>query len=384
MLKPNRKIHQCNTYNRFLLPFFFFLTFFLPTYGIDSIRINDSVDMNLNISFKGYSLNDQRIYWSGLEFTFGTEAIISTNIIKKIKWGEILVESELFVNQPFGKNVLKDEGRLKFYSNFVIDTLELSKLNIQLKTGGFTVKIGKAASPFGRINFPVFNNNLKYGSPFIRSEAILWRETGVFVNFKSGLFSLDIAAVNGEENRDTNSGKAGIFRVGLEQKNWYIGASMKEHDGYGSEWQKLYKNHIGFDFMFRILNFEFSGEMIWDEYGFHREFDENDIFWPNSIYYRELYKKYKEPITGLGWYTNLKINLKKLLINFNYGVYIPETIGNIYHDNTIRRLILKLSYNPVKEFKIYFSGVLENTKPEEPWRDGAKGFAGLLGFEFNL
>ncbi len=362
----------------------FLLLFSFNNFGLDKIKVNDTIDLDLNFSLRGYSLNDQRIYWSGLEFSFGAEALISADIIKRIKWGEIKVENEFFLNQPFGKNILIDEGRSKFRSNFDIDTFEISKLNIQLKTEKLTLKIGKADSPFGRSSFPVFSNNLNYGSPFIRSEAILWRETGVFVNVKWGILSADIAAVNGEENRDTNSGKAGIFRIGLENKNWRIGASMKEHDGYGSEWQKLYKNHKGFDMMFRISNFEFSGEMIWDEYGFHKEFNEGDIFWPNSIYYRELFKEYKVPIEGFGWYSNLKITFNKFLINFNYGVYIPEDIGNIYHDNTIKRFILKLCFKPLKELKIYFSGVLENTKPEEAWRQGAKGFAGLFGFEFEL
>jgi len=335
-------------------------------FAFDQIKINESIDLDLEFSISAYSLNDQRIYWSGLEFSFGSEAIIKANIIKKIKWGKIIVENEFFINQPFGENILKDEGRIKFFSNYEIETFE---------------------SPFGRASFPIFNNNLNYGSPFIRSEAILWRETGVFINFKWGVFSADIAAVNGEENRDTNSGKAGIFRIGLENNNWRIGASMKEHDGYGSEWQKLYKSHIGLDLMFKISNLEFSGEVIWDEYGFHRQidsFNKTDIFWTTSIYYRDIFYKYKEPIQGFGWYGNLKIELKRLLINFNYGIYVPENIGNIYHDNTIKRFILKLSFNPIDNINIYFTGVLENTKPEESWRQGAKGFAGLFGFSFKI
>jgi len=353
-------------------------------YGINKLRIYDNLSLDLNFTARGYVLNDQRIYWSGMEFSFGAEALISANLIKKMKWGEVSVETEIFLNQPFGKNVLTDEGRKQFYPNFNIDTFELSKLNIRLKTGKFTIKMGKALSPFGRSSFPVYSNNLKYGSPFIRSEAILWRETGVFINFKTGVFSFDIAAVNGEENRDTNSGKAGIFRLGFEGENWRIGASVKEHDGYGSEWQKLYKNHKGFDLMFKFSNIEFSAEAIWDRYGFHREFSSKDIFWPNSIYYRELFKGYKDPIKGFGWYSNIKFEIKKILINLNYGVYIPETIGNIYHDNTIKRFIIKVSFNPIKELSVFLTGVLENTKPEESWRQGAKGFAGLFGFAFKL
>jgi len=370
--------------NNIFIIFVVLISFSFYNFGENIIKINKSLDLELDFVARAYALNDQRIYWSGMEFSFGAEAQISANIKKKMTWGTVGVENEFFLNQPFGKNVLIDEGREKFYPNFSLETFELSELNIYLKTGKFTFKFGKALSPFGRSSFPVFSNDLKYGSPFIRSEAILWRETGVFINFKSGIFSFDIAALNGEENRDTNSGKAGILRLGLEGENWRVGASIKEHDGYGSEWQKLYKSHKGFDMMLKISDIEISAEAIWDEYGFHREFDPQDIFWPNSIYYRELFKAYKEPIKGFGWYSNIMFDLKKILINLNYGVYIPENIGNIYHDNTIKRFIIKLSFNPIDELIIFFTGVLENTKHEESWREGAKGFAGLFGFAFKL
>jgi hypothetical protein len=136
--------------------------------------------------------------------------------------------------------------------------------------------------------------------------------------------------------------------------------------------------------MFKLSNIEFSAEAIWDEYGFHRYYDPQEIFWPNSIYYRELFKAYKEPIKGFGWYSNIKIDIKKILINLNYGVYEPENIGNIYHDITIKRFIVKFSFEPLTELRVFFTGVLENTKPEESWREGAKGFAGLFGFAFSI
>ncbi len=354
--------------------------------GMDKIKISESIYLDLELAARGYAVNDQRIYWSGMEFTFGSEAAIRAELEKKITWGRLGVETELYLNQPFGKNILLDEGREKFHPNFIADTLELSQLNVffQTNNGNLTLRFGKGESPFGRYSFPVFFNNKNYGAPFIRSEAILWRETGLFIRFKTGILSFDVAAVNGEENRDTNSGKAGVFRFGLEGRNWRIGASMKEHDGYGSEWQKLYRNHVGLDLMLKIASVEFSGEVIWDEYGFHREFDPADIFWPNSIYYREIFKAYKEPVEGFGWYGNIKVEVDRFLLNLNYGVYEPEELGNIYHDNTIRRFILKMAYTPIQNFRVYFSGVLENTKPEESWRQGAKGFAGLFGFEFSL
>jgi len=364
-----------------------FLLFYLLSislFGIDNIKINRSVSLDLDLLMRCYSINDQRIYWSGLEFTFGSEAEINAVFYKKTGQGKILVESQFFINQPFGKNILKDEERARFHPIFQVETFEMSKLNLQFKIGKLNIKFGKALTPFGRASFPIFNNNLKYGSPFIRSEAILWRETGLFINFKPWIFSIDIAVVNGEENRDTNSGKAGIGRIGIELKKFKLGFSIKEHDGLGSEWQKIYKSHMGFDFWIGFSPFELSGEFIWDEYGFKREFDENEIFWPSSIYYRELFYQYGIPIEGKGGYINLKINLKKVLLNLNYGEYHPQEIGNIYHDNVIKRFILKTCWYPISDFSVFFSVVLENEKEEKGWSQGAKGIAGLFGIQFEL
>lgn len=354
------------------------------TFPLQKLKLSNSVDLKLDIDFRAYAINDQRIYWSGLEFSFGAEAAIRALIKQQFKGGSIEVENEFFITQPFGKNILSDENREDYIANFQIETFSISKLNILFRVGNFSCKLGKALTPFGRVHFYSFSNNLNFGSPFIRSEAILWRETGIFLHYKLAFLSLDVAAVNGEEDRDTNSGKAGIFRLGVEGKNWSIGISHKVHDGFGSEDQKIYKSHTGFDFFLRIKKFVLSGEWIYDKYGFHRAFDGEDIFRPRSLYFRDIFYAYKTPITGKGGYINLMIESDRVIINLNYGEYYPKKIGNPLHDPPIKRLVTKFAVTLAKKARIYLIGLIENQRKEEAWSSGAKPFAGLLGLEYKL
>ena len=353
-------------------------------FPLEKFQLSDSTDLKLDMIFRSYAIDDQRIFWSGLEISFGAEACIQAKIEKKFKGGILTVENEFFINQPFGKNILTDEYREDYLPNWEVDTFEMSKLNLAVQLGNWNITFGKALSPFGSSYIHFFSNKLNFAAPFIRTEAILWRETGLFVHYKLKFLSFDIAAVNGEENLDTNSGKGGIFRLGAEGKNWLVGVSYKIHDGFGSEQQKEYKNHTGIDFMFRISKFIISGEWIWDEYGFHRPFDVEDIYWPRSLYFRDIFYQYKTPIKGKGGYINLLYSSKKLIFNINYGEYYPQKIDHPLHDPPIKRLVGKIAYNFIKDFRIYFTGLVENQREEESWSSGAKPYALLLGLEYNL
>jgi len=41
-------------------------------------------------------------------------------------------------------------------------------------------------TPFGRTYFPLYSNS-RIDAPFIRTEAIGWRQTGVLLHYKHGL-----------------------------------------------------------------------------------------------------------------------------------------------------------------------------------------------------
>jgi len=353
-------------------------------YGLDTISLAPGTTLDMDLDFRAYGLNDQRIYWSGLEFSFGAESALDISLQKKYRRSSLTFNAELFLNQPFGENILIDEYRKDYAANFKVDTVEISKLSLRFDIGRFSITIGKAATPFGRVCFIPHSNNLDFGAPFVRSEAILWRETGIFLHWENRFLELDVAAVNGGEERDTNSGKAGIFRVGIHGRYWRIGASHKVHDGTGSEWQKQYKGHTGLDFMIRLGRVRFSGEWIWDRYGFHRPFPENEIFWQRSLYYRDTFLAYKTPIKGKGGYGEIQYRSRKWMIELNYGEYHPQAIGNILHDRPIKRGIVRLAFLFVPDARFYFTGLLENDREREPWNAGAKPFAVLAGCEFTL
>jgi len=352
--------------------------------GLETLELTHNTKIDIGIDFRTYGINDQRIYWSGVEFSFGAEAAFRFSLEKKNRWSTVTLETEFLLNQPFGDNILLDEFRDDYKANFTIEKVEMSRMSLRFDIGDFSITMGKTLTPFGRTSFISHSNNFGFGAPFIRSESIIWRETGIFLHWENRFASVDVAAVNGEEDRDTNSGKAGIFRVGFHGRNWRIGASHKIHDGTGSEWQKQFKGHSGVDMMISLGRLCLSGEWITDKYGFHRPFDPSDIFWPRSLYYRDIFYRYKTPVTGKGWYLDLGYRRKTWMVNVNYGEYHPQEIGNIFHDLPIKRAILRMEYRFLPEACFYFTGLLENDREKEAWSLGAKPFALLLGCEYRL
>ena len=346
-------------------------------------KLDDSTNLHFDGLVRGYCLNDQRIEWSGLESTFGAEAVINSIIEKYTSTWKIRVEGEFYLSQPFGKNILSDEMRNSYKSNFQTEIFMISKLNIQAESNDFTIRLGKGETPFGRTYFQTFSNSF-FDSPFIRTEAILWRETGLFINYAFGLFSLDVAVANGEEDKDTNSSKAAIGRIGIGKKNYALGISAKYQDGIGSGVQKTFKNHFGIDFMARYLNLTLSGEVIYDEYGLYRNYNEAEIFWNRSLYYRDIFYKDKTPITGVGGYLNLGYKYAKLNIDLNYGLYYPKVIGNPYHDDPNHRGIVKIAYNLTSELQVFGVGLLENERKTESWKSDASPFAFEVGLQYKF
>ncbi|UCH94040.1 MAG: hypothetical protein JSV88_27755 [Candidatus Aminicenantes bacterium] len=347
------------------------------------IKVDETTDICFYPVFRSYLLNDQRLQWSGQETTFGVEAILAADIQKKFRWGDIKVVTEFFINQPFDKNILADESRKKYLRNFEIETFEVKQLYIRVTRGNFTFGLGKHESLFGR-NYTLRLLNSFVDHPFIRNEAILNFETGFFLTYTPGIFTFDIAIVNGSENMDTNSMKCGIVRIGLKGKNWGLGVSAKAHDGIGSEWQKQYKNHAGIDFMLKTGGFRISSEVIYDQYGFHREYSIDEVFWGRSYYYRDIFYKHKTPITGVGGYIDLQYESSRWFLEINYGEYYPKEIGHPYHDDPIKRVIIKLRLQLASHFHVFGMGFFENQRQKEPLFSGASDYAYLLGLQYSL
>jgi len=310
---------------------------------------------------RGYYLNDQRVQWSGLEGTFGIEAIVTPAIECSCGGWEMAVEGEFYLNQPFDRNVLATTPELASYQgNFEVDTIEISQLVLSVRRDNVLVAAGKMVTPFGRAHFPL-RTNARLDAPFIRTESILWRETGVLIRYQPGWFVADLALVNGAEDRDTNSSKGVISRVGIEAENWCLGASVKWQDGIGSDDQKAFNNHVGMDCMVRRGRFTLSGEAIYDEYGFRRAgFDPLDITWGRSIYCRDLNYRPFEPITGVGYYVSLGFEGDRWESCLNYGEFYPQELGHPQHDVTNRRGILKAVYHCTDHLQVYSIVMIEN------------------------
>lgn len=67
--------------------------------------------------------------------------------------------------------------------------------------------------------------------PLLYTEAILWKETGLMFKYHPNSFSFDFAVINGETDRDTNSSKAVITRLGFDAGDWAFGISGKNKTG---------------------------------------------------------------------------------------------------------------------------------------------------------
>ena len=332
---------------------------------------------------KAFYLNDQRLQWSGMEATFGVESDFGFEFEQKFKNSSLKAVSHFFINQAFGENKLRDEARDRYLQNFEIETFSLARLYLELTFNKIKLSMGRRDTVFGKSHSLILSNRYIF-QPFIRNEAILRFETGLFCQFSSGIFDLKLAVVNGEMEMDTNSSKSGIVRIGLQGRNWSFGISGKIQDGIGSEQQKYFNNHIGCDLMIKLGKLTLSGEFIYDEYGFRKPFLADDVFWKRSLYYRHIFYKLATPITGLGGYIDLLFETGKLKINLNYGEYYPEEIGNLYHDDPVKRGIAKIMLQLEENFTA-FAGILwENERNTEHLFKGASDFAMTIGFLYHL
>ena len=232
------------------------------------------------------------------------------------------VEGEFYFNQPFDRNVLVDTPeRASYAANFDVETFEISKLFLSVERGDLLLGIGKMATPFGHTHFPLFTN-ARLDAPFIRTESILWRETGALLRYTPGALTADVALTNGSEDRDTKlvegPGRPARRRPTLLGRRRFHENSGRHRFGG----QKEFRNHVGADCFVRRGRWCLSGEVIDDEYGFRKPgFDPLDIFWRRSLYYRDRNLATDRPISGLGYYINLGYTADHWEVWLNYGEY---------------------------------------------------------------
>lgn len=334
---------------------------------------------------RAYYINDQRIEFTGQEATFAVEGVITGGIHQRVGDWDTHVETELFLNQPFDRNVLVDTAeRESFHGNFVVDPFVISQLYLGTRRGDLYGAIGRFVTPFGRFYYPIYRNNFD-DSPFIRSEAILYRETGMMGQWDPEGWCFTAALTNGGLGQDTNSSKALVARAGIDLPNFALGTSIKMQDGIGSEGQKTFNQHVGVDAMVRRGNWTLSGEAIYDQYGLRRPgLALNDIFWGRSLYYRDLNKAFHDPINGFGYYVNLGYDGPNWSLTFNYGEFYPEQLGIPQHDATTRRGLIKASRFWSPNLETYAVVMAESDLPNSFGGRARRGQYVLFGFQFML
>jgi hypothetical protein len=332
---------------------------------------------------RGYYINDQRIEFTGMEATFAVEGVLEGGLVQRYGGWDLSVETQLFLNEPFGSNMLADTAeRRSFAANFDIDPLQISQLYLGARNGDFYAALGKFVTPFGRFYFPNYRNNFD-DSPFIRSEAILFRETGLLLQWDPGIWVCTAALTNGNFNQDNNSSKALVARVGIDQPWYAVGTSVKWQDGNGSDGQKAFNNHAGFDAMIRFGSWTLSGEAIYDQYGLRKPgMQLNDITWGRSLYYRDLNNGVDVPITGFGYYLNLGYEGPQWTLMFNYGEFYPQQIGVPQQDAVTRRGLIKASRHWTRQFETYGVVMRENDLPNSFDNSTRRGIYVIGGAQF--
>ena len=335
---------------------------------------------------RAFYWNDQRWEFTGQEATFGVEGVIDGGIQHQVGEWELEVNGEFFLNQPFDRNILIDSPeRVAFARHYDIDLFQISQLYFSGRRGDLYVSMGRFVTPFGRFYFPNYFNNF-VDSPFIRSEAIHFRETGALVQWDPDPFVFTAALTNGGPQQDTNSSKALIARVGMEG-DWYaFGSSIKVQDGIGSEHQKTFNQHIGVDAMVRSGRWTLSAEAIYDEYGLRKPgLAPNDITWGRSIYYRDFNRGFLQPFTGFGYYVDLGYRGEKWEWHLNYGDFFPQqTLGIAAHDEAVHRGLVHLSYHFTEHFEAYGIALIENEVPFDFYDRIRYGSGIAIGVQFTL
>jgi hypothetical protein len=332
---------------------------------------------------RGYYINDQRLQFSGQEATFAVEGAVNGRVEQRRGPWRLGLDGEVFLNQPYDGNILQNTPqRASFAHNFEIEPFQISRLSLTARRSVWRATFGRFETPFGRHYYPIYRNNFD-DSPFIRSEAILYRETGLLLEFEAQGWSLRAALTNGGAEQDTNSSKALVARAGIDREHFAVGASVKTQDGIGSERQKMFKSHIGGDVMVRGGAWTVSAEAIQDRYGFRQPgFDPDEIFWGRSLYYRDLNKAPAEPIKGFGYYVNVDVSGAAAALTLNYGEFYPESLGVPQHDITTRRGMFKASYAMTSNWQVYLVGMLETSIDDFYFFRGRHGHYGILGFQF--
>ncbi len=357
-------------------------------------RFRDGL-FEMGVMARAFYRMDQRIQWTGNETVMGAEGIVTPSITLSSGVSRFRVAGEFYLNQPYDKNFYTGnvegysadthDSRASYAANFDREYFETPQLYLSWVRNNFEFRAGKMATPFGRYYVPMMSNEWS-DAPFIRSESIIKRQTGLLLRWNPAIWEFDAGIFNGSEGLDTNSMKAVIARAGINLGCFQMGISALVQDGIGSEEQKEEKSHYGADAALKMGHWTLSGEVIYDQYGLRKEFDPNDIFWGRSIYYRQIYNG-GDPISGVGYYIDLNYQAGPWCFDLNYGEYHPEKLRNPdfpQHDIVNRRFMAKLAREVSRYAQWYGAIILENDGFVAQRGRDRRGWYLLTGVKFEL
>lgn len=346
---------------------------------------SDGREVSLGAIARVNYLHDQRYEFTGNESTFGVESQLYGSVSEPLALGSVRLTGEFYLNQPFDRNLLADYAeRESFEHNFDVEPFEISQLAIDWSCGDLRATWGRFATPFGRYHLPIFSNS-RGDTPFIRSEAILFRETGLLVEWEPQIWRITLAMTNGSDGRDTNSSKAVVSRLGIDLDNFVGGLSVKWHDGIGSEGQKEFNRHAGFDLLVRRGSWGVASEFIYDQHGLRRPgFDLDEITWGRSLYNRQLNIGLNQPITGVGYYMSVIYHDGPRTYTLGYGQYFPQAIGDPIHDASIRRALGQLRWDWSKRLSTFATNYWENSVPAAQGGRTRHGIYLLTGLQYSF
>ncbi len=173
----SREFRASNSILNFQVPFLY-----QPNKSV-RLRNGEQLRYRLDGLARAFYSNDQRIEWSGQEATFGVEGAVAGAVGTNAGCWDVNLVGELYLNQPYGRNILVDNAERESYrGNFEGDTVDISRLYMTMCRDNFRLTFGKMITPFGRMYSPSYSND-RADTPFIRSEAILWRETGLLLQY---------------------------------------------------------------------------------------------------------------------------------------------------------------------------------------------------------
>jgi hypothetical protein len=335
---------------------------------------------------RGFFINDQRIEFTGLEATFAVEGSLRGEYGQVVGDGLAIAYGELFLNQRFDQNILVDSPlRRSFANNFDVEPLQISQLGLLGVRGDLEFEVGRFVTPFGRYHGMSWQNDF-VDTPFLRSEIIGFRETGAQIRWTPGIWRMAAAITNGGSNKDTNSSKAFVSRIGADLQNWSFGASLKSQDGVGSEGQKQFNDHIGIDWMIRLSDrLVVFGEVIHDKHGLRRPGTSLDeINWGRSLYNRQLNNGLDRPIEGNGAYISLIGQQPRFDWSLGYGEYRADRLGDLIHDTPVRQGMGQVAWHLSPAADFFSSVLIENTVNGTAHRPRSEGILYLAGLQMRF